>query len=118
VPAEGKFSFANDPDSFSPFNMAHSDDYLFLSNSETRLRAYAFAADGGLPERVCEFKELTAPRGMAFHRTTGTLLTACADDRSDGSKAGIELLDTRPRSGVSALLTVCPPSGRMRCLSP
>jgi hypothetical protein len=49
-----------------------------------------------MPERVCELKELKEPRGMAFHKPTGTLLIACPDGMRGGEGAGVELLDTRP----------------------
>jgi hypothetical protein len=70
--------------------MAHSDDYLFLSDCQLRLRAFRFATDGGMPEPVREFKGLNQPRGMAFHKATGTLLVACI-----GGVTGVRLLDTR-----------------------
>jgi hypothetical protein len=70
--------------------MAHSDDYLFVADMQSRVRAYRFAMDGGLPELVRELKDLSEPRGMAFHRATGTLLIAC------NAGPGVELLDTRP----------------------
>jgi hypothetical protein len=84
-------SFENDPDGFRPCHMAHSDDYLFVADRDTRVRAYRFTADGGvLAERVCELKNLKEPYGMAFHRATGTLLVACY------GVPAVELLDTRP----------------------
>jgi hypothetical protein len=94
---EGKLSVRDrDPGKFVPFHMAHSDDFLFFTDALSRLRAYAFAADGGMPELVRELKELKEPRGMAFHRATGTLLIACADLQGRQKDAGVELLDTRP----------------------
>jgi hypothetical protein len=73
--------------------MTHSDHYLFLTDTQSRLRAYAFGADGrsGMPVLVREFADLKSPRGMAFHRATGTLLVACAV-----AAEGVRLLDTRP----------------------
>jgi hypothetical protein len=90
---EGKLSFAEDPHRFRPFNMAHSDDYLFLTDALTQLQVYAFDADGGMPVHVHGFGDLKLPRGMAFHTSTGTLLVACTD-RGEG----VRLLDTRPPS--------------------
>jgi hypothetical protein len=84
-------SFAEDPHGFGPHNMAHSDDYLFLTDAVTRLQVYEFAADGGMPVHVRGFEGLKQPRGMAFHKTTGTLLVACTDHGE-----GVRLLDTRP----------------------
>jgi hypothetical protein len=86
-------SFESDPDGFRPCHIAHTDDYLFVADRDTRVRAYRFAVDGGVPaERVCELKGLKSPYGMAFHRATGTLLIAC---HGAGGR-GVELLDTRP----------------------
>jgi hypothetical protein len=96
VPAEGTRSFTGDPDGFRPFNATFSDDYLFLTDTLRRLRAYAFSADGGMPERVRELNDLKEPRGMAFHKSTGTLLVACSDGSGRGVQGGVELLDTRP----------------------
>jgi hypothetical protein len=72
-------SFAEDPNRFQPFNMTHSDDYLFLTDALTRLQVYAFAADGGVPEYIRSFGSLQQPRSMAFHQPTGTLPVAITE---------------------------------------
>jgi hypothetical protein len=93
VPSERQLSFADRDHQFSPFYMAHSDHYLFLTDTQSRLRAYTFGVDGGggMPVLVREFGDLKSPRGMAFHRATGTLLVACWVSGRD-----VRLLDTRP----------------------
>jgi hypothetical protein len=73
-------------------------NYLFVADIQSRLRAYRFAMDGGgMPaERVGEIKNFKQPRGMAFHRATGTLLITCTNAYNSNAMAGVELLDTRP----------------------
>jgi hypothetical protein len=87
VPSAGDLSFAEDPEDFRPFYMAHSDDCLFLTDSAARLRAYAFVDDGGMPVRVRDFNGLSEPRGMATGPPALCLSPAARC---------VQLLDTRP----------------------
>jgi hypothetical protein len=98
VPVDETLYFPDEADGiFRPFHMAHSDDYLFLTDyMSARLRVLAFgteSADGssGMPVSVRDFRDLQHPRGMGFDKTTGTLLVACIA-RPDG----VWLLDTQP----------------------